>query len=66
MQEDLSEDLLGKSTVKRRKATIAIRKNNLDGYSSSLLQALRMEYLKNHWETEVELIKTLGFKGDEE
>ncbi|MFM9988586.1 hypothetical protein [Flavobacterium sp.] len=61
----MKEDLLGNSTVKRRKAAIEIRKNNIEGYSAILLDALKIESNKTHPETIIELIKTLGFKGDE-
>lgn len=62
----MKEDLLGSSTVKRRKAAIEIRKKNINGYEKELLEALKIEYGKKHWDTEVELIDTLGLKGNED
>jgi hypothetical protein len=61
----MKENLLGVSTVKRRKAAIEIRKKNIDGYEIELLEALKIEYGKKHWDTEVELIDTLGLKGND-
>ncbi|MCD1116202.1 hypothetical protein [Chryseobacterium turcicum] len=58
------EDLLGTSTVKRRKAAIEIRKKCLFEYKSVLLDALKLEYLKKHNETEMELIRAIGELGD--
>lgn len=60
----MKDVLLGKSTINRRKAAIEIRKKNIDGYAHVLLEALKMEFDKKHWETEEEIIRTLGFKGD--
>lgn len=62
----IKEELLGSSTVKRRKAAIEIRNKNSDGFDIVLLEALKIEYGKKHWSTEIELIDTLGFKGNEE
>lgn len=62
----MKEDLLGSSTVKRRKAAIEIRKKNIFGYESILLDALKIEYGKKNWVTETELIDTLGLLGNEE
>lgn len=62
----IKEDLLGSSTVKRRKAAIEIRNKNIDGFDMELLEALKIEYGKKHWNTEIELIETLGFKGNKE
>ena len=55
------KELLDKSTVKRRKAAIALRK----GDSSSdiclgLIDALKIEENDPHWETQVEIVKTIG------
>ncbi len=58
----MKEDLLGRSTVRRRKAAIFLRKNNLDeDYCDLLLQALKMEEEKS-WQTQVEIVKTLGVR----
>jgi hypothetical protein len=62
----IKEDLLGISTVKRRKAAIEIRKKNINGLENELLDALKIEYEKKHWDTEVELIETLGLTGSAE
>lgn len=43
---DLKINLLGKSTVARRKAAIEIRKKQLDGFAIQLLEALKMEFEK--------------------
>ncbi len=64
--ENLEEALLGKSTVKRRKATAFIRKNFLIEYSDILLEALRIEEGKSHRDTEEEIVETLGFIGNED
>lgn len=61
----IKEDLLGSSTVKRRKAAIEIRKTDINGLEMELLEALKIEYGKKHWDTEIELIDTLGLKGNE-
>ena len=54
-------DLLDKSTVKRRKAAIALRKGNCsDEICSALMNALKMEESNPHWETQVEIVKTIG------
>ena len=61
---NIKTNLLGKSTVSRRKAAIEIRKKKLDGFAAELLEALKIEYNKNHNDTQTEIIKTLGFVGD--
>lgn len=59
--EELKDDLLGRSTVKRRKAAINLRTKYLDiNYCDLLLQALKLEENKTRWQTKSELIKTLG------
>ncbi|WP_282074898.1 hypothetical protein [Maribacter aquivivus] len=63
--DKLKINLLGKSTVTRRKAVIEIRKNKLSGYRNELLEALKLEFKKNHNATEIEIIKALGYLGDE-
>lgn len=62
----MKQDLLGNSTVKRRKAAIEIRKKRIFGYESILLDALKIEYGKKNWVTETELIDTLGIFGNDE
>lgn len=57
------EDLIGKSTVKRRKAAIALRKDILSIEGLILLDALKLEEGKNNWKTQIEIIKTIGIKG---
>ncbi|WP_324024677.1 hypothetical protein QSV08_15760 [Maribacter sp. BPC-D8] len=63
--DNLKINLLGKSTVTRRKAAIEIKKNKLPGYATELLEALKMEFDKNHNATEIEIIKALGYLGNE-
>lgn len=63
--QNIEEDLLGKSTVKRRKAAIYIRKNSLVEYADTLLKALELEEGKSNNDTEEEIIKTMGFVGNE-
>lgn len=55
-------DLLGKSTVRRRKAAMALRKNTpiLDAECQELLAALKMEESSNNWQTQVEILKSIG------
>ncbi|HRH36928.1 MAG TPA: hypothetical protein PK760_01200 [Flavobacteriales bacterium] len=55
-------DLVGKSTVKRRIAAIALRKSGAmgDDTCDMLLQALKLEGDHKNWETNVELLTTIG------
>jgi len=62
--DNLKTNLLGKSTVKRRKAATEIRKKKLDGYATELLEALKMEFGKSYNDTQTEIIKTLGYFGN--
>ncbi len=58
--------LLGKSTVKRRKAAIEIRKKGLTDYSTDLLEALKKENGGKYWDTQEEIILTLGLIGGDD
>ena len=59
MVEQIKSDLLGTSTVLRRKA--AKKAREVDGLlCPALAEALRMELSSKHWETKVELIETIG------
>ena len=61
--EELKNDLLGRSTVKRRKAAVNLRTKHLDGnYCDLLLEALRLEEGKDRWQTKIEIIKTIGVR----
>jgi len=62
--DSLKINLLGKSTVARRKAAIEIRKKKIDGFANELLDALKLEFDKKHNDTQTEIIKTLGYFGD--
>ena len=64
--QNIEKDLLGKSTVNRRKAVAYIQKNLLSEYSNLLLEALNIEEGKSHRETEELIIETLGFVGNED
>jgi hypothetical protein len=58
----MKEDLLGRSTVSRRKAAVKLRDITIDNCCELLIQALEIEEKKNNFLTKVELIKTLGIK----
>lgn len=58
-KEDVINDLLGRSTVKRRnaaKSALKIKKN----LCVELIQALQLELDSKNWQTKVELVKVLG------
>ena len=61
-KENLINDLLGKSTVKRRRAGIQARSVSFD-VSEELIKALEIELHTKSWKTRSELIKTLGIIG---
>lgn len=55
-------DLLGKSTVKRRKAAIALRKKEdiTKVEKKELYEALLSEQGSKHWQTKLEILKSIG------
>lgn len=62
-KNDMKEDLLGNSTVKRRKAAVLLRTKFLnENYCDLLFQALKREEGSNSWQTKVELIKAIGVR----
>ena len=62
-KEDIVNDLLGRSTVKRRKAAKDAQK--IKGqFCAELVQALQLEIdSKDSWQTKVEIVKSLGLLG---
>ncbi|MCJ8288356.1 MAG: hypothetical protein HRT58_21895 [Crocinitomicaceae bacterium] len=59
----MNDELLGRSTVKRRKAAIKLRTTYLDDdYCDLLLEALKIEEDKDNWQTKAEIVKTIGIR----
>ena len=62
-KNDMKDELLGKSTIKRRKAALLLRKKFLkEDYCDILFDALQIEEGTNSWQTKLELIKTIGVR----
>lgn len=61
---EITNELLGKSTVKRRKAAIQLREEFLEQNCCDLLRkALELEENGDKWQTKVEILKTIGIRG---
>jgi|GEM_PF-2991031 len=60
--EIIKNDLLGKSTSKRRKAAIVLRKESLRGVCNFLVEGYKLETTEQ-WKTRVEIIKALSYNG---
>ncbi|MBI3135480.1 MAG: hypothetical protein HYZ14_12460 [Bacteroidetes bacterium] len=58
----LLENLIDKSTVKRRKAAIKLRAVLHPDVCKALIESLALEIDLSHWETKVELLKTIGLQ----